>query len=95
MQNRGKLKEAYDAMVKYDEAREKVYGEESSRKIAQMDVALELKEKEKKIEALEMDDKMKTLQLHNTQIIITSIVLAIVAIVAIVNLFLMYKRIRK
>ncbi len=91
----GKLKEAYDAFLKYDEAREKVYGEESSRKIAQLDVALELKEKEKQIEALELDAQVKTLRLRNSQIIITAIVLAIISVVAIANLFLMGSRLRK
>ncbi|MEJ0029647.1 MAG: hypothetical protein WDO15_04455 [Bacteroidota bacterium] len=38
----GKMKEAYETMVKYDKTKEKVYGEESSRKIAQMEMALDL-----------------------------------------------------
>ncbi len=46
------MKEAYDTMVRYDVAREKVYGEESSRKIAQMDIALDLQEKEKELESV-------------------------------------------
>ena len=91
----GKMKEAYETMVKYDDVREKVYGEESSRKIAQMDVALDLREQEKKIQALEIDDQMKTLKLRNTQVIITSVVLGVVALVALANLFFMYKRLRK
>ena len=91
----GKLKEAYETMVKYDEAREKVYGEESSRKIAQMDVALKLREQERKIEALEIDDQMKTLKLRNTQMIISAVVVSIVAIIALLNVFLMYKRMRR
>ncbi|MBY0434486.1 MAG: tetratricopeptide repeat protein, partial [Cyclobacteriaceae bacterium] len=89
----GKAKEAYETMLKYDEAREKVYGEESTRKIAQMNVALELEAKEKEIDALQVDDKLKTLKLRNTQIIITCIVLAIAAVLAFVNLFVLRKRI--
>lgn len=91
----GKLKDAYETFVKYDEEREKVYGEESSRKIAQLDVALELKQKEKEIEELEIEGQVKTLKLRNTQVIVTSVVLAIVALVAFANLYFMGKRLRK
>ncbi|MEJ0055721.1 MAG: tetratricopeptide repeat protein [Bacteroidota bacterium] len=90
----GKMKEAYQMMVKYDDAREKVYGEESSKRIAQMDVALELQEREKQVDALEADDKIKTLRLRNTQIVITAIVIAIVALLAFANLVYLRKRIR-
>ena len=90
----GKMKEAYETFLQYDAAREKIYGEESTRKIAQMDVALDLKEKEKEIETLAMDDQVKTLQLRNTQIIITVIIMAIVVIVGGVNLTVMRRRIR-
>jgi tetratricopeptide (TPR) repeat protein len=83
----GKLKEAYETMIRYDDAREQVYGEESSRRIAQMEVALQLHEKEKQVDALIVDDKLKTLKLRNTQIVITSIVLALIAGVALLNLF--------
>ncbi len=91
----GKLKEAYESFLKYDQEREKVYGEESSRKIAQLDVAVELKEKEKEIEALEIEGQVTTLRLHNTQVIITSVVLAIISLVAIANLYFMGKRLRQ
>ncbi|HWA33727.1 MAG TPA: tetratricopeptide repeat protein, partial [Cyclobacteriaceae bacterium] len=85
--NQGKMKEAFETMLKYDEVREQVYGEESTRRIAQMEVALQLHEKEKQVDALIIDDKMKTLKLRNTQIVITSIVLALIAGVALLNLF--------
>lgn len=87
----GKMKEAYEIMLKYDEAREQVYGEESSRRIAQMEVALQLQDKEKQIDSLILDDKMKTLELRNTQIVITSVVLALIAGVALLNLFMKRK----
>ena len=90
-----KMKEAYETLVKFNEAQERVYGEESTRKIAQMHVALELQEKEKEIDALQLSDQVKTLRLRNTQIVITAVILGIVTIVAIANLFLMGKRLRK
>jgi len=48
----GKAKEAYEMMLSYDKAKEKIYSEESSRKIAQMEIALALQEKEKEVDAL-------------------------------------------
>ena len=90
-----KMKEAYETLVKFNEAQERVYGEESTRKIAQMHVALQLQEKEKEIDALQLSGQLKTLRLRNTQIVITAVILGIVTIVAIANLFLMGKRLRK
>ena len=87
-----KMKEAYDAMLRYDLSREKIYGEESSRKIAQMEMVLDIHQKEKEVDALKKDDEIKTLQLHNTRMVITSIVLAIVVSLAVVNLFMQKKK---
>ncbi|HRW99973.1 MAG TPA: hypothetical protein P5280_10810, partial [Cyclobacteriaceae bacterium] len=91
----GKMKEAYEMMLKYDTTREKIYGEESSRKIAQMEIALDLSEKEKEVEALRKDDEIKSLQLHNTRMVITLIVLGVIMIVAFVNLFFFRKKPKK
>src|SRR6267378_904120 len=88
----GKMKEAYDLMMQYDAIREKVYGEESSRKIAQMEMALNIQEKEKEMEALKKEDKIKTLELHNTRMVITIILLATVVIVSIFNLVISRRR---
>lgn len=88
----GKMKEAYETLLKYDAAREKVYGEESTRRIAQMDVALHLKEKEDEIEGLQLSNENKTLELRNAQAIITSVVLGLIAAVAIFNLFFMKRK---
>ncbi|HCW08334.1 MAG TPA: hypothetical protein DGG95_13320, partial [Cytophagales bacterium] len=59
----GKMKEAYESMLSYDKAREKIYGEESTRKIAQMEVAIELQAKEKELEAFRKDAKINSLEL--------------------------------
>jgi len=85
--NLGNMKDAYEALLKYDAVREKIYGEESSRRIAQMDVALNLKEKEEEIASLQISNRNKTLQLRNTQFIITTAVMGIIAAVAVFNLF--------
>jgi tetratricopeptide (TPR) repeat protein len=88
----GKMKEAYETMVAFDKAKEKIYGEESSRKIAQMEMALDLQEKEKEVEDLRREDEIKTLQLKNTRMIITVVIMGIVIIVAGFNLFFSKRR---
>jgi len=83
----GKMKEAYLAMLEYDQAREKIFGEESSRKIAQMEIALHIQEKEKEFEQLKKEDEIKTLELNQTRLVITLVVLALGAVIALFNLF--------
>src|SRR5690606_38493136 len=54
----GKWKEAYAMQLKYDELREKIYGEESSRNIAQMQMVLAFQEKERELEILRKEDEI-------------------------------------
>ena len=88
----GKMKEAYDLMLQYDVVREKIYGEESSRKIAQMEMALNIQEKEKEMDALRKEDIIKTLELRNTRMVITSILLGTIVLISAFNLFIGRKR---
>jgi tetratricopeptide (TPR) repeat protein len=90
--NSGKMKDAYDAMLLYDGIREKIYGEESSRKIAQMEIALSMQEKEKEVEDLRRDDDFKTMELRNTRMVITIIVLGAIALASAFNLFFTRRR---
>jgi tetratricopeptide (TPR) repeat protein len=83
----GKTKDAYEAMVRYDAAREKVYSEESSRKIAQMDIALDLQEKEKELESAKTETQIKTLELQKTRMIITLVILSLALLIGGINLF--------
>jgi hypothetical protein len=88
----GRMKDAYETMVAFDKSKEKIYGEESSRKIAQMEMALDLQEKEKEVEDLRRQDEIKTLQLKNTRMVITLVIMGIVIIVAGFNLFFSKRR---
>jgi tetratricopeptide (TPR) repeat protein len=83
----GKMKEAYYMMINYDKAKEKIYGEESSRKIAQMEIALDLQAREKEVDALKIEGKVKSLELHNTRMVITIIVLSVLIALSLFNLF--------
>jgi tetratricopeptide (TPR) repeat protein len=88
----GDIKNAYSTLLQYDSAREKIYGEESSRNIAQMEMALSIQEKEKEYEILRKEAEIKTLQLNNTRLFIILLVLALLAILASINFYYMGKR---
>jgi len=75
--NEGKFEDAYETQLKYDEAREKMYGEESSRNIAQMEMIVDFQEKEKEYDLLKQEDEIKTLELRNTQLVVVMVILAI------------------
>lgn len=88
----GKLKEAYEKLLQYDSAREKVYGDESTRRIAQMEVALELSEKEKQYEILRKDSEVKSLQLKSSRLFIVLIILGLLLLIAAANFIFMNRR---
>jgi tetratricopeptide (TPR) repeat protein len=85
--NQGKFKEAYLAQQKFEEVREKIYGDESSRNIAQMELAMSFQEKEKELDMLRKEDTIKSLELHNTRLVIVMVILGIFLLLAGVNLF--------
>ncbi|MBX2967160.1 MAG: tetratricopeptide repeat protein [Cyclobacteriaceae bacterium] len=87
-----KLKEAYESLLKYDSARERIHSEESTRRIAQMEIALELSEKERQYEILKKEDQVKTLQLKSSRLFIVLIILAILLVIAAFNFIFMNKR---
>jgi tetratricopeptide (TPR) repeat protein len=83
----GRMKEAYETMVRYDAAKEKIHGTESTRKIAQMEIALELQEKEREMESLKAEKEIKTLELQKTRMIITISILGIGIVLGALNIF--------
>lgn len=85
-------KEAYEAQVKYDEAREKIYGEESSRNIAQMEMIIDFQDKEKEYDLLKQQDEIKTLELRNSRLFIVLFILTGLVILGGFNFYYMNKR---
>jgi tetratricopeptide (TPR) repeat protein len=90
-QNR--MDKAYDAMLRYDQAREKIYGEESSRKIAQMEMALSIQEKEKELEVLKKEDDLKSMELKQTQMVVALVFLSVISVIMIASLFIQKKKV--
>jgi tetratricopeptide (TPR) repeat protein len=88
----GKWREAYESQVKYDEAREKIYGEESSRNIAQMEMIMDFQEKEKEFDMLKQKSEIDTLELRNSRLFIVLFILAGLVVLGGFNFYYMNKR---
>ncbi|SKC53342.1 tetratricopeptide repeat protein [Ohtaekwangia koreensis] len=91
----GKWKEAYDAQLKYDETREKIYGEESSRNIAQMEMIMEFQQKDKEYDLLKQQDEITKLELRNSRLFIVLFILGGLIILGGLNFFYRKKRVRR
>jgi tetratricopeptide (TPR) repeat protein len=92
-QNR--MDKAYDALLRYDQAREKIYGEESSRRIAQMEMALSIQAKEKELEVMQRDGKLKSMELKQTQMIVAVVFLVVISGIMLASLFMQRKKISR
>ncbi len=88
----GAIKDAYLTLLKYDSVRENIYGEESSRNIAQMEITLNMQEKEKEFEILKKESEIKSLELKYTRLFISMLVLAVLIILASINFIYLGKR---
>lgn len=88
----GLVKDAYNTLLAYDSIREKIYGQESSRNIAKMEMALSIQEKEKEYDMLKKESEIKTLQLNNSRLFIVLLVLVVLVILASINFYYMGKR---
>lgn len=82
-----KLKDAYLTMLKYDSAREEVFGEESTRRIAQLEMAISLHEKEKEYDMLQKEDQIKSLQLRNSRMFVVMFIILLFGIIALLNFY--------
>jgi tetratricopeptide (TPR) repeat protein len=87
-----KWKEAYQMQLKYDELRQEIYSEESSRNIAQMEMVLDFQEKERQLEILRKEDEIKTLELRNTRLFIILTILGVIVLIGTVNFFYMDRK---
>lgn len=88
----GKWKEAYEAQLKYDENRESIYGEESTRKIAQMEILMEFQQKEKEYDLLKQQDEINQLELKSSRLFIILIILAILIVLGSLNFYYLKKK---
>jgi tetratricopeptide (TPR) repeat protein len=85
-------KAAYQMQLKYDEAREKIFGEESTRKIAQMEMVIDFQEKEKEYDLLQQEGEITKLELHNSRLFIILIVMGAFLVIGGFNLAYLSKK---
>ena len=85
--NQGRMKEAYEMLVKYDEEREKMFGEESSRNIAQMEMILDFQNKEREFEMLKKESEIQALELRNSRLFIILVIMGVIVVLGLFNLF--------
>ncbi|MFN5557388.1 MAG: tetratricopeptide repeat protein [Chryseotalea sp.] len=90
----GQHKKAYEVYQRYDSLREKIYGEESSRKIAQMQLVVNFSEKEKEFQILQKESEIQELELRNIRLVVVLTVLAIFTVIAVLSLFFRKKLIK-
>lgn len=90
--NVGDWKQAYLMEVKYDEARERIYGEESTRNIAQMEMIVGFQQKEKELDILKKDDEITKLELQQSRLFIVLVILGVLTILGGLNFFYLSKR---
>jgi len=88
----GDPRKAYQTLVRYDSAREEIYGQESTRNIAKLEMALNMQEKEKEFEMLKQQAEIEHLQLRNSRLFIFLLILGVLVVVASVNFYFMGKR---
>lgn len=88
----GKAKEAYETILRYDSLREKMYGEESTKNIAQMELVLSFSEKEKELQVLQKESQIQSLQLRNSRLFIIMVILGILILLGGANFYFTSKK---
>ncbi len=68
--NEQRYQEAYQTRLLYDQVKDYVYNEESSRKLARLEMAFEFQRKEKELEILKRNQEIIDLKLQNNRIVI-------------------------
>lgn len=90
--NQNNYKAAYEMQMRYDEAREKIYSEESSRNIAQMAMIIEFEEKEQELASLQAQSEIDKLELRSRTLFIVIITITGLAIVGGFNFYFINKK---
>ncbi len=91
----GRMKDAYEAMLKFENSRERIFNEESNRKIDQMEMVIGIQEKEKQILTMKKDEAIRNFQVQRTQLGIILVIISIITIMLLVNIFIQKTRSRR
>lgn len=86
------FKGAYEMQLKHDEAREKMYGEESSKNIAQMEMVIDFQEKEKEFDLLRQQQEITKLELYSSRLFIILVIMGAFLLIGGLNLAYLSKK---
>lgn len=87
-----RLDEAYQALLMHSQIKDFVYSEESSRKLARLEVAMEIKDKEKQFELHKKQNTINELEDQNYKTIIIVSVMAFMLLSAFLFVYITVKR---
>jgi len=90
--NQSNWKDAYELQMKYDEARERIYGEESSRNIAKMEMVIDFQDKEKEYDILRKQSEIDRLELHNSRLFILLVIIGVLGVIGGFNFYYINKK---
>ncbi|MEM7106849.1 MAG: tetratricopeptide repeat protein [Bacteroidota bacterium] len=88
-------KKAYEARLLYDKVKDYVYNEESSRKLARLEMAYEFQQKEKELEILKRNQEITDLKLKNNRIVILLGLMGTIILLAVGFIIFRLKRVKK
>ncbi len=90
--NQSNWKDAYELQMKYDEVRERIYGEESSRNIAKMEMVIDFQDKEKEYDMLRKQSEIDRLELHNSRLFILLVIIGVLGVIGGFNFYYINKK---
>jgi len=90
--NQSNWQDAYELQMKYDEARERIYGEESSRNIAKMEMVIDFQDKEKEYDILRKQSEIDRLELHNSRLFILLVIIGVLGVIGGFNFYYINKK---
>ncbi|MGD1958310.1 MAG: tetratricopeptide repeat protein [Fulvivirga sp.] len=93
--DQGEFKEAYESRLLYDKVKDYVYNEESSRKLARLEMAYEFQQKEKELEILKRNQEITDLKLKNNRIVILLGLMGTIILLAVGFIIFRLKRIKR
>jgi len=91
----GKIEDAYQTLLKYDQVKDFVQNEESSRKLARLELAIELEEKEKHIEIGKKEHDIDLLENKYSQTFIILLMMAGMLVIAFLFIVFNMKKFKK
>lgn len=94
--SKGDMFLAYSFLRFHNQAKDSLYDQESSQRIAELESAYELEKKENQIKSLQMESQLQQLRISNDKIIITSgIVILVIGVGLTLVILNKYKQIRR